>query len=202
MLESLLAAFAGPSAPFMYALLAVAAFAIAVAVERAWTFARAEADGAAVLEQLRKAGAVHGTTPLERVLTAGAQERDQGGDRERIWDAMTAAAIDAEEQLRARVNHLAAVASLATMIGLFGTVYGLMLSFGALGEAVAADRAARLSEGSATAMSTTAFGLLVAIPALAAHALAEARARRMLAHVEATATRALLVLVPASREEP
>ncbi len=199
MLASFLAGFAGPAGPFMYALLAVAAFALAVTLERAWTFARADADPDAALRLVREGTPdALGDTPLEGVLRAGAQEWSASHDRERAWDAMSAAAVDAEQALRARVPYLAMVASLATMIGLFGTVYGLMLSFGGLGAAAATERAARLSEGSATAMATTAFGLLVAIPALAAHAVADAHARRLLARVEATATRALLALADRS----
>ncbi|MDP7111438.1 MAG: MotA/TolQ/ExbB proton channel family protein [Myxococcota bacterium] len=47
----------------------------------------------------------------------------------------------------------------------------------------------RLSEGISTAMATTAYGLLVGIPSLAAHAWLDARARRLLAAIEATAGR-------------
>jgi biopolymer transport protein ExbB len=196
MIASLLAAFAGPAAPFMYALLAVGAFALAVTIERAWTFTRADTAPDDALARLAAGTLTPATarSPLEQVLAAGAEEYRRTKDRERCWDAMTAAAVDAEQTLRARVGYLSMVASLATMIGLFGTVWGLMLSFGALGTTAATERAARLSEGSATAMATTACGLLIAIPALAAHAFADARARRLLARVEATATRALLAL--------
>lgn len=196
MFASLLAAFAGPAAPFMYALLAVGAFALAVTIERVWTFTHADTPPDDAIARLRAGALTPGTarTPLERVLAAGAEEHGRSRDRERAWEAMTAAAVDAEQTLRARVGYLSMVASLATMIGLFGTVWGLMLSFGALGSAAATERAARLSEGSATAMATTACGLLIAIPALAAHAFADARARALLARIEATATRALLAL--------
>ena len=57
-----------------------------------------------------------------------------------------------------------------------------------------AERAAQLSEGSSTAMATTAFGLLVAIPALAAHAVADANARELLGNIERVATRLILSL--------
>ena len=80
------------------------------------------------------------------------------------------------------------------MIGLFGTVYGLILAFGSMGDVAAAERAARLSEGSSTAMASTAFGLLVAIPALAAHAALDAWARDQLADIERAATRLALSL--------
>jgi biopolymer transport protein ExbB len=195
MIRYLLTAFSGPAGAFMYALLGVMAFAVAVAVERAWTFARTRCDADALLARVepaaRSGASVElGATPMERVVAAGLAWRDP----DLAWEAMTAAGIDAELELRRRVGYLSVVASVATMIGLFGTVYGLILAFGALGDVAAAERAARLSEGSSTAMATTAFGLLVAIPALAAHAWADALARERLARIERVATRVVLAL--------
>lgn len=195
MLSYLITAFSGPAAPFMYALLVIAAFALAVSIERAWTFTTSRCDADALLRRVEPAareGATIdlGPTPMEDVVRAGLAYRDP----ELAWEAMTAAAIDAELRLRRRVSYLAVVASIATMVGLFGTVYGLILAFGAMGDVAAAERAAQLSEGSATAMASTAFGLLVAIPALGAHAVAEATAKEMLAQIERVATRVALAL--------
>ena len=100
---------------------------------------------------------------------------------------MTAEAALLERDVRQRVHWLAAVGNVATMLGLLGTVYGLILAFSGLGDASAVERASRLSEGIATAMATTAYGLLVGIPALAAHALVEGRAARILGFCEAVA---------------
>ncbi|HNC97654.1 MAG TPA: MotA/TolQ/ExbB proton channel family protein, partial [Myxococcota bacterium] len=126
----------------------------------------------------------------EKVLKAGLR----WPDAELAWEAMTEASIAAEQSLRQRVAYLSTVASIATMIGLFGTVYGLIMSFAALGDVAATERAARLSEGSSTAMASTAFGLLVAIPALAAHAFAEATVRERLSAIEGLASRLILLL--------
>ncbi|MSQ00864.1 MAG: MotA/TolQ/ExbB proton channel family protein [Myxococcales bacterium] len=190
MLRYLLDAFAGPAAPFMYALLAILAFATAVGIERTITLMACRVEVAAVLRRAEAAvrdgvAPSWGGTPLETVLAAGfAQAEPELG-----WEAMQAAAVDAEQRIRRRIPYLAAVASIATMVGLFGTVYGLIQAFGAMGGVAAAERAARLSEGSSTAMAATAFGLFVAIPALAAHSALEAQARGLLAEIEATAGR-------------
>lgn len=190
MIRYLLDAFAGPAALFMYALLAVLAFALAVMVERALFFLQNRPNAGEVLAACKRqlsegTKAALGTSPLEQVLSANLSmsNADLGAD------AMQAAAVEAEESVRQRISYLAAVASIATMLGLTGTVYGLILAFGALGNVAAAERAARLSEGSSTAMATTAFGLFVAIPALGAHAIFEAQARSMLAAIEAAAGR-------------
>ena len=91
--------------------------------------------------------------------------------------------------MRERVPYLATVGNVATMLGLLGTVYGLILAFTGLGDASAVERAQKLSEGIATAMSTTAFGLLVGIPALALHAFLDGRATRILRFCESVAAR-------------
>lgn len=190
MIRYLLDAFAGPAAPFMYALLAILAFAVAVFAERVWTLWQCRADAEAVLSRVKAAVAggaapALGGTPLEAVLAAGFAE----ADADLGWEAMQAAAVDAEQRIRRRIPYLAAVASIATMVGLFGTVYGLIQAFGAMGGVAAAERAARLSEGSSTAMAATAFGLFVAIPALAAHSALDGQSRALLAQIEATAVR-------------
>jgi biopolymer transport protein ExbB len=201
MLGYLIDAFSGPAAAFMYALLAVMAFAIAVALERAYTFSTGRFDAEKLKSDLEDAFAAGRVpdfpahNPAEKVLKAGLR----WPDAELAWEAMTEASIAAEQSLRQRVAYLSTVASIATMIGLFGTVYGLIMSFAALGDVAATERAARLSEGSSTAMASTAFGLLVAIPALAAHAFAEATVRERLSAIEGLASRLILLLKARSR---
>lgn len=197
MLTYLITAFSGPAAFFMYALLAVMAFAIAVVLERVWAFSRFRCDTDALIakvEQAVRAGPgpspALGVTPAEDVARAGLAYADP----DLAWEAMAAASVEAELKIRRRIAYLSTVASIATMVGLFGTVYGLILAFGALGDVAAAERAAQLSEGSSTAMATTAFGLLVAIPALGAHAFAEANARELLGNIERVAARLVLAL--------
>lgn len=195
MIGYLVDAFSGPAGAFMYALLAVLAFAIAVVIERSLTFYRDQVDAELLLKRLEAAVTgsekpAWGNSPAERVL----QEGLRWTEADLAWEAMSGEAVLAEQQIRRRVGYLATVASIATMLGLFGTVYGLILAFGALGDVAAAERAARLSEGSSTAMATTAFGLLVAIPALAAHAVLEATVRDRLATIERLSSRLVLLL--------
>ncbi len=193
----LLDAFAGPASPFMYALLALLALALAVSVERIWSFRQYRLAIEPLMEAVDRAARSGeltslklGERPVERVVAAGLAETDA----ELAWDAMTAAVVGAELTIRRRVGYLSTVASVATMVGLFGTVYGLILAFGAMGDVAAAARAAQLSEGSATAMATTAFGLFVAIPALLLHAVIDAQARELLGEIEQAANRVVLAL--------
>lgn len=194
MTDALVSAFSGPGAGFMYAITAVLAFVLAIAVERVgllWVAWRAQP--AAVLAALRQ-GQVEaaiqaaGGHPAARLLRAGAQAGGaEAGGAEAAWDAMGAEAALVDEELRRRVAWLATAGNVSTMLGLLGTIYGLILAFQGLADASSVERATRISEGIATAMTTTAWGLLVGIPALALHSLVEGKAHRELAWTEAAA---------------
>lgn len=188
----------------MYAITAVLALAIAISIERTWLLVwRWSCDTEqldALLDQgkLTEAVAATDTTPLGDVIRAGASEQDP----ELAWEAMSNASIRAESRIRTRIPYLATISNLATMLGLLGTVYGLIVAFSGLGDTAAAQRATGLSEGISTAMATTAYGLLVGIPALALHAWLEARVLHQLAVLESAAGRLTLGLRRASSTRP
>lgn len=192
MLDELLQAFSGPGAGFMYAITAVLAFGLAIVVERGWLFwIRWRVDDEAILSKveegaLAEAMNLAGAHPVSRLLAVGGAVK---GGAEAAWEAIEGEAPLVESTVRRRVHYLATVGNIATMLGLLGTVYGLILAFSGLSDASAVERATHLSTGIATAMSTTAWGLLVGIPALAAHALLEGKASRVLALCEAVAGR-------------
>ena len=173
----------------MYAITALLAFAIAVTIERSvtfwirWRIDENAAIGRAEAGEITELSALVEGHPVSKLVQAGANARDG----ETAWDTMTAAAALLERTIRLRIGALATVGNLATIIGLLGTVYGLILAFSGLEAASAVERSARLSAGIATAMATTAWGLLVGIPALAAHALLEGKANRLLSFCEALA---------------
>jgi len=189
-LDTLISAFSGPGASFMYALTAVLAFGLAILLERLWLFgAKWTGDEAGILAamgagDLGAALAAAGNHPAGRILRAA----EGISDVDHAWEAMGREAALVQSDVRRRVDHLAMVGNVATMLGLLGTVYGLILAFSALSDASAVEQATRLGEGIATAMATTAWGLLIGIPALAAHALLDAKANRMLAVCESSAS--------------
>lgn len=78
-----------------------------------------------------------------------------------------------------RLGYLATIASISTLLGLLGTIFGLQQSFSALAVTDAAQKASVLAAGIAQAMNTTSFGLIIAVPCLLAHArLSSLQARR------------------------
>jgi biopolymer transport protein ExbB len=202
MLNTLLNAFSGPGGVFMVVITALGAFSIAVAIERGvlllWRWRSPQDVVEARLRRgaLAEAAAATAGTPVGAVIAAGAAEQDP----EAAWEAMGAEAAMAEARLRRRIGALGAVANLSTMIGLLGTVYGLILAFSALGDATAGERAVRLSEGISSAMATTAWGLMVGIPSLGLHAWFEGVVSRHIARIESAAGLVALALRRPSSE--
>jgi biopolymer transport protein ExbB len=85
-----------------------------------------------------------------------------------IQNAVDEGTLEVIPKLKERTNYLSMLANVATLTGLMGTIYGLILSFTAVsGEGVPeAEKSKVLAQGISTAMNTTIFGLMVAIPTL------------------------------------
>lgn len=189
MIDALVTSFSGQGAAFMYAITAILALTLAIAFERGflyWVGWRADRDGVlAALQrgELEQAASLAQGHPCARLVRAGAD----APDADAAWDAMGSAAALVEEEVRRRVAWLATAGNIATMLGLLGTIYGLIMAFQGLSDASTVERSVRISEGIATAMTTTAWGLIVGIPALAVHAVLDGKAARELAWCEAAA---------------
>jgi biopolymer transport protein ExbB len=135
--------------------------------------------------------------PFARIAKAGLMKA--GSPDRDIQRAMEAAAIREYPVITQRVAYLATFANVATLLGLLGTVMGLIDAFHGISEADIAAKQEILSKGIAVAMLTTAFGLVTAIPALLSYALLQARQNVLLAQTEAKATELLSYLAEKSR---
>lgn len=124
--------------------------------------------------------------PLPKVLKAGLMKANR---REReIERAMEEEMLRAIPRLNVRMSYIALLANIATLIGLLGTIMGLIHAFEAVSSASAAARQQMLAEGISQAMLTTAFGLIVAVPMMVFHTILTARQERILFSVEEAAT--------------
>lgn len=104
--------------------------------------------------------------PLSSILTAGFSNVQEGF--EAIQEAVGVAADLESEKLLQRVTYLNVVANLAPMLGLLGTVQGMIFAFATLGtQSAGAAQQSMLAVNIAQALYTTAAGLLAAVPALA-----------------------------------
>ena len=86
--------------------------------------------------------------------------------------------------LNQRIAWLADIATIAPMLGLLGTVFGMIRSFSVMANDVAASRPMLLAEGVAEALVATAAGLLIGIPAMAAYAWFRGRVQGMISEME------------------
>lgn len=154
---------------------------IGVAFERAMYLFGAQQDTdvfiAAVLKFLESKNvkmasymAKNAKSPLGNIVLKGLHAEHAGADR--IQTAMDQQALTELPRMKTRIPYLALFANLSMLCGLFGTIIGLIKSFGAVGgESVdPSDKSRILAEGIAEAMSCTAFGLMAAIIALACFA--------------------------------
>lgn len=104
---------------------------------------------------------------LPQITKAGLQEI--GKEPKEIQNAFELAAMAEIPKLEKRTHYLAMIANVATLLGLLGTIIGLIQSFQAVAIADSSQKAALLSAGISVAMNTTAFGLTVAIPCMVFH---------------------------------
>lgn len=117
--------------------------------------------------------------PLGTVASAGIQATMDLGGKEEIQLKMDEVLLEETTRVEKRIGFLAMFANVATLMGLLGTITGLIQSFSGIANANAADKATILSSGISLAMNTTAYGLIVAVPALIMYAVLQNRATRL-----------------------
>jgi biopolymer transport protein ExbB len=99
--------------------------------------------------------------------------------------------------LNQRIAYLADIGTIAPMLGLFGTVLGMIKAFSVVASDIVASRPIMLAEGVSEALVTTAAGLLIGIPAMAAYAFFRGRVQSLIAELEAASTRLIALLAVA-----
>ncbi len=100
----------------------------------------------------------------------------------------------ATQSIQKRTSFLATIANVATLMGLFGTIVGLIQSFEAVGHADPQQKSALLAAGISTSMNATMLGLAVAIPCMIAFSFLINRSTRLVAELEHSSVRILEVL--------
>jgi biopolymer transport protein ExbB/TolQ len=119
------------------------------------------------------------TDSVLTVLKAGLMSIDHG--REAIKSALGTAIIEVTQKCEKRLSMISLIANVATLLGLLGTIFGLIKTFAALSIADTSQKAEVLGRGISEAMYATAFGLVVAIVALAAYSILCSRSDEVLA---------------------
>ncbi len=188
---------------WMFPILALQLFSIAIVIERTYVLffknKSNQKDIAAAFEDhirrgeltqlIQKTEAMQMTTPIARVTLAGAKAAMNMGGKEEIQGKMDEVLGEENSLLDRRVGFLSMFGNVATLTGLLGTITGMIKSFAAVAYANPAEKAALLAAGISEAMNATAYGLIVAIPALVAYAILQNRANHLGEDLNQTALR-------------
>jgi biopolymer transport protein ExbB/TolQ len=198
---------------FMYPILLVLGLGLAVAVER-WLFlARTTASNKAMWNKVApylKSGNVTGAlqvtskskAAIAQIMTYGLQRVRSARRREDVEQAMEESLMEVMPRLEKRTHYLATFANIATLLGLLGTIVGLISAFTAVATANPAEKADLLSASISVAMNTTAFGLIVAIPLLLVHTLLQTKTTEIIDSLEMASVKFLNAITERAGGEP
>lgn len=180
--------------PFPYLNILSTALAIAIIIERAVALFRYSISGEPFMNQLIrlvregqidravKLCAAAPNSVLARVMKAGLQ-RSNHGEAE-ISAALEETMLEVNPLISKRIPALFPLANIATLIGLIGTISGLIKSFSALSSASPEQKSQILAIGISEAMYNTAFGLMIAVSCIAAQLWLANKAKGMIEEIE------------------
>jgi biopolymer transport protein ExbB len=197
---------------FMYPIVIVFAFGVAIAVERFIFLSSATISSknlwAKVTPFIRagkfnEAVAMTGKSKavIATVLTYGLKRIRTAKRRDDIEKAMEESLMEVMPKLEKRTHYLATFANIATLLGLLGTIIGLIRAFTAVSGANPADKADLLSASISVAMNTTAFGLMVAIPLLLFHTVLQTKTTELVDSLEMASVKFLNTVSERSSSE-
>ena len=191
--------------PFMYPILLVFAVGTAIAIERFITLTTVTAKNQSAWSKVQPAlmngdfdQAREMTTDddstISQLLSMGLARQGAVRRREDIEIAMEEGMMEIIPQLEKRTPYVGLASSIATLLGLLGTIMGLIQAFTAVANANPAEKADLLSASISVAMNTTAFGLMVAIPLLVTSSVLTSKAGAIIDSLEMASVKALNVI--------
>jgi biopolymer transport protein ExbB/TolQ len=121
---------------------------------------------------------------MARIIADGLNRRTASRRRSDIEYAMEEGLLEILPNIERRTPYLATFANIATLLGLLGTIIGLIAAFTAVANADPAEKANLLSQSISIAMNTTAFGLMVAIPLLLVHSMLQSKTSAIVESLE------------------
>ena len=128
---------------------------------------------------LKKAESLPQDSALRKVIEAGTNAAINMGGREEIQAKMDEVLYHEQGRIETRIEFLSMFGNVATLLGLLGTIVGMIRSFAAISSADQATKAAMLAQGISEAMNATAYGLIVAIPTLVIYSILQSRVTRI-----------------------
>lgn len=196
---------------FMWIILVAGVFSISIIIERYVVLTlhsarKAESFIKEILSDIQKEDiptaikrcSTYKNMALAIVVKAGLSEANAGS--ERIRNTIDEAMLKIIPVLEVRTGYLAVLGNVSTLLGLLGTVYGLIMSFAAVGRPGidAAAKSELLASGIATAMNSTFSGLSVAIASIMVYAFLKAKTQRIIDELDEYSLRIVNTLVEKS----
>jgi biopolymer transport protein ExbB/TolQ len=187
---------------FMYPIVMVLALGIAIAIERWLYLSVARTNNHRLWKKIQPhlaAGDMlqvamltgKSKSAISHILNYGLSRAKTSRRRDDIEIAMEEGLMETVPNLEKRTGYLATFANIATLLGLLGTIIGLIQAFTAVASANPAEKAELLSNSISVAMNTTAFGLIVAIPLLLIYAVLQTKTTQLVDSLEMAAVKFL-----------
>lgn len=184
------------SGVFIYPSILILALGSSIAIERFIYISRARRTNRSTWDQilpLLQAGkfqqvfsiTAKSDTAIGMIVNNGLGRVKSARNREDIDSAMEEGMMEIVPRLEKRTHYLATFANVVTLLGLLGTIIGLIKAFTAVAQVNPAEKAEMLSASISIAMNNTAFALMVAIPFLLIHAFLQARTAEIVDSLEA-----------------
>jgi len=181
--------------PFMYPILGVLAIGLAITIERYISLSSSKTKNRKSLNELMPMlqkgemrgvyeAAAESNATIGKILSQGLERFKTAKSRDDIESAMEETIMEAIPRLEKRTHYLAMFANIATLLGLLGTIIGLIKAFTAVAQVDASLKAEILSTSISVAMNTTAFGLIVAIPLLFFYTVLQTKTTEMIDSLE------------------
>jgi biopolymer transport protein ExbB len=196
----------------MYPILIVFSVGIAIAIERYITLTQVRRRNDGMWAKLQPALARgdfekaremtnKDDSTVSRLLGMGLARQGAVRRREEIEIAMEESMMEIIPKLEKRTAYIALGASIATLLGLLGTIMGLIQAFTAVANANPAEKADLLSASISVAMNTTAFGLIAAIPLLVTHSVLTAKTGEIVDSLEMASVKTLNVITTLAKRQ-
>lgn len=187
---------------FIYPSILILALGMSIAIERLIFLNRARAENRKVWDkvlpmlQSGKFAEVQQVTEksdaaISKIVSNGLSRMDGPIRREELDAAMEEGMMEIVPRLEKRTHYIATFANVVTLVGLLGTIIGLIKAFTAVAQVNPSEKAELLSASISIAMNNTAFALMVAIPFLLIHAFLQARTAEIVDGLEAAKIRFL-----------
>lgn len=197
---------------FMYPILIVFAVGVSIAAERYIKLMTVKNQNSKVWDDLhpmlqqgdfdQARGALkEDESAIGGLLNMGLARQGSVRRRDDIEIAMEESMMEIIPQLEKRTPYVALFSNIATLLGLLGTIMGLIEAFTAVANADPAEKADLLSASISVAMNTTAFGLMVAIPLLIVHANLTSRTSEIVDSLEMASVKTLNLIADFAKRQ-